>query len=165
MRLLILTAVAATVASPALAQVAPAPVSSVPVTPPPVAQVPQRPAPMAEPIPPLPPELTDGRMFDQLGDVMGVLAKTMLNLPVGEIEAAMENRPVTRADRRKTVASESGMDERELRRSIDQSKGAMRAGGQALVRSLPAINRALSQAGAEIEKALANLPSPAYPRR
>lgn len=157
MRLLILTAVAATVASPALAQVQ--------VTPPPVAQVPQPPAPMAEPIPPLPPELTDGRMFDQLGDVMGVLAKSFLDLPVGEIEAAMENRPVTRADRRKTVGSESGMNERELRRSIDQSKGAMRAGGQALVRSLPAINRALSQAGAEIEKALANLPSPAYPRR
>lgn len=157
MRLLILTAVAATVASPALAQVQ--------VTPPPVAQVPQHPAPMAEAIPPLPPELTDGRMFDELGDVMGVLAKAMLDLPVGEIEAAMENRPVTRADRRKTVGSESGMNERELRRSIDQSKGAMRAGGQALVRSLPAINRALSQAGAEIEKALANLPSPAYPRR
>ena len=119
---------------------------------------PQRPA-------ELPPEVTEGGMVDQLGSMVGALTKAFINLPIGEIEAAVENRPVTREDKRRTVGSATGMDERELSAEIEQSKGAVRAGGQAVARSLPVIREALNRAGEEIERATANIPQPGYPRR
>ena len=143
---LVIAALAATAASPALAQQQPAPA----------------PAPAA---PQLPPELTDPRTLDALGNVAGVLARALLTLPVGEVEAALENRPVTAEDRRKTVASETGMNPRELDREVERGKVAVAQGGQAMVRTLPVITRALNQAGEEIGRAIANLPSPTYPRQ
>jgi hypothetical protein len=113
----------------------------------------------------VPPELTDPRMVDQLGDMMGAVMKAFMNMPVGEVEAAVENRPVTPADRRKTVRSETGMSDRELDQQIEQGKVAMKSGSQAMVRALPVITDALARAGDEIARAVANLPSPDYPRR
>ena len=117
------------------------------------------------PAPVLPPEITDGRMVDQLGDVVSSLSKALLNLPVGEVQATIENRPVTSADRAKTVRSESGISEGDLDRQIADSKGAVQAGSQAMVRALPVVTEALNRVGDEIARAVANLPSPAYPRR
>ena len=113
----------------------------------------------------IPPEITDGRMLDKIGSMMGALSKAFLNLPVGELEAAMENRPVTRADRGRTVRSVTGMDERELNGEIEASKGAVKAGGQAMARALPVVVEALNKAGEEVERATANLPQPGYPKR
>lgn len=115
--------------------------------------------------PPLPPEITDGRAIDRLGTVVGAIARAFLDLPVGELEAAIENRPVTRDDRGKTVRSVSGMSERELQQDIRQGTEVAKAGTQAVVRSLPAITRALDEAGEQIGRAIANMPSPAYPRQ
>jgi hypothetical protein len=140
-----IAALAATAASPALAQQAAPP-------PPPVA-------------PQLPPELTDPRTLDQLGNVAGVLARALLNLPVGEVEAALENRPVTAEDRRKTVATETGMSPREIDGEVERGKVAVKQGGQAMARTLPVITRALNEAGEQIGRAIANLPSPTYPRQ
>ena len=136
-----------------LASAAPA-VAAPPARPP----EPQRPA-------ELPPEITDGRMIDQLGSMVGALTRAFLDLPVGELEAAVENRPVTREDKRRTVRTVTGTDERELAAGIEESKGAVKAGGQAVARALPVIREALNKAGDEIERATANLPQPGYPRR
>jgi hypothetical protein len=146
MRILITAALLAAVAAPAGAQPTARPTE------------PQRPV-------EIPPEILDGRTFDQLGTLMGALTKVFLDLPVGEIEAAVENRPVTREDKRRTVRSVTGTDERELTAEIEQSKGAMKAGGQAMARALPVIVESLNKAGQEIERATANLPQPGYPRR
>jgi hypothetical protein len=113
----------------------------------------------------LPPEIVDGRMIDQLGNMVGALTKAFLDLPVGELEAAIENRPATRQDRSRTVRSVTGTDERELTAEIEQSKGAVKAGGQAVARAVPVIREALNKAGEQIEQATANLPQPGYPRR
>ncbi|HVF84069.1 MAG TPA: hypothetical protein VM913_07865 [Sphingomicrobium sp.] len=115
--------------------------------------------------PALPPEVASGQIVDQLQPMLRALSRAFLNLPVGEIEAAVENRPVTAHDRNKTVRQATGMSERELDREIAASTGALKAGTQAMARSWPVISRALSQAGQELEKAIANAPSPAYPRR
>ena len=104
-------------------------------------------------------------MLDQLGTMIGALTKAFLALPVGEIEAAVENRPVTREDKHRTVGSSSGMNERELTAEIEQGKGVVKAGGQAVARALPVIREALNKAGEEIGRATANLPQPGYPRR
>ncbi|HXH52582.1 MAG TPA: hypothetical protein VNH53_04015 [Sphingomicrobium sp.] len=113
----------------------------------------------------IPPELADPRLADRLVDVMQVLSKAFLDLPVGEVEAALEGRQPTAADRRKTVRGESGSTERELSRQIESSRPMMRAGTQALVRALPAMMRGMAEAREEIERATANLPRPDYPRR
>jgi hypothetical protein len=84
---------------------------------------------------------------------------------VGEIEAAMENRPVRPHDRSKRVRDVAGIDERALDRELAQGSETLRTGGQAMVRALPAITRALNQVGEELGRVVNNLPSPAYPRR
>ncbi|WP_300973729.1 hypothetical protein [Sphingomonas sp. LHG3406-1] len=133
----------------------------------PVAAQPQPQARPPEPQRPaeLPPEIVDGRMVDQLGSMVGALTRAFLDLPVGELEAAVQNRPVTREDRGRTVRSVTGTDERELAATVEQGKGAVKAGGQAVVRSLPVIRDALNRAGDEIERATANVPQPGYPKR
>ena len=113
----------------------------------------------------LPPEITDGRVLDELGTMIGSLSRAFLNLPVGELEAAVENRPATRADRNRTVRSVTGTDERELQADIEAGKGAVKNGGQALARALPVVVEALNTAGRELERATANVPQPGYPRR
>ena len=118
-------------------------------------------------VPALPQVLTDPAMADQLGRVAGVLTKSLMDLPVGEIEAAIEGRPATRADRRRTVGDSIG-DPRLADRIADQATSsgqAMQAATRALATSLPAIMQALDGAKDEIKRAVGNLPDPTYPRR
>ena len=143
MRPLLALALLSATASPALAAEAPRPPAAVSI----------------------PPEVTDGRMLDQLGTMVGALSKAFLNLPIGEVEAAVENRPVTGADRSRTVRSVTGIDERSLESEIEQGKGAVKSGGQAMARALPVVVEALNRAGDEIQRATANVPQPGYPRR
>ena len=123
---------------------------------------------MAQPAPPeiqIPKELFDPAMTDRLTDVLQVLSKTMLDMPVGEVEAALEGRQPTAADRRKTVRSETRMGERELNQQIEAARPQMRAAMKAMSSALPAMMKGLSEAGRELEEATANMPQPGYPRR
>ncbi|MBA3666660.1 MAG: hypothetical protein H0W65_02920 [Sphingomonas sp.] len=129
-------------------------------------------APRYAPPPPMPgPDmeraLNDPAMADQIGRVAGVLTKSLMNLPVGEIEAAIEGRPPTPYDRARTVRDEVGDPYLEQRVAAEaaQSGRTMQAAGRAMMSSLPAIMGALGQAQDAIERAVANMPSPTYPRR
>jgi hypothetical protein len=113
----------------------------------------------------IPKELTDPAWADRLTDVLQVLSKSMLELPVGEVEAAIEGRPATSADKRKTVRSETRMSERELSQHIETARPAMRGAMKAMASALPAMMKGLQEAGREMEKATANLPQPGYPKR
>ncbi len=119
------------------------------------------------PAPVLPQVLTDPAMADQLGRVAGAVTRSLMNLPVGELEAAIEGRPATPADRQRTVRDSIGdpQAEQRIEQQAAQSGRVMQAAGQALANSLPAIMQALDGATAEIERAVANMPSPVYPRR
>ena len=143
MRLALIALPLAVMASPALAQAA---------TPPP------------ETIQ-LPPELTDPKWADRLTDAMAAMSKVFLELPVGEVEAAIEGRQPTAADKRRTVRSETRMSEREIRQQIEETRPAMKAGMKALAAALPAMMRGMSDAQREFERAMANVPRPDYPRR
>ena len=141
----------ALVASPALAQTKPAPATAAPET------------------ITIPRELTDPAMADRLARMMQAMSKAFLEIPVGEIEAAAEGRPATRADRRRTVRqigrAEDPNFERDLQRQIANSKPMIEASMKALAAALPAMMKGLSEAGRELEKATANLPSPNYPKQ
>ena len=122
---------------------------------------------LAAPPPMLPQVLTDPAMADQLGRVAGAVTRSLMNVPVGELEAAIEGRPATRADRARTVGDSIGDPyvEQRIADQAAQSGRTMQAAGQALAASLPAIMGAIDQAKGEIERAIGNFPDPTYPRR
>ncbi len=119
--------------------------------------------------PQLPRELTDPANADKVGRMAGALSRALLDLNVGEIEAAVQGRPVTQADRRRTVRDvAAGGDptiERRIERQAANSGAAIQAGARAMADALPAIMQSLDRAAAEIDRATANLPTPGYPRR
>jgi hypothetical protein len=125
------------------------------------------PMPVPPPAPVLPPILTDPAMADQVGRVAGVLTNSLMNLPVGEVEAAIEGRLPTPADRARTVRDSVGdpyLDQR-IAAEAAASGRTMQAASRALAASLPAILQAVEGARGEIERAIGNMPSPVYPRR
>jgi len=119
------------------------------------------------PAPVLPPVLTDPAMADQLGRAAGAVTRSLMNLPVGELEAAIEGRPATRADRARTVRDSIGDPdvEQRIERQAAASGRTIQAASQALASSLPAILQAIDGAAADIERVVGNLPDPTYPRR
>ena len=60
-------------------------------------------APPARPPLQVPPQLTDPAIADRLGNAMQALSKAFLDVRVGEIQAAIEGRPATPAEQRRTV--------------------------------------------------------------
>ena len=110
-------------------------------------------------------QLTDPKWADRLTDAMLAMSKALMNMPVGEVEAAVQGRQPTVADKRRTVESETGMSEQQLRGQIEDSRPAMEAGMKAMAAALPAIMKGFSDAQHELEKAGANVPRPDYPKR
>ncbi len=122
---------------------------------------------LAAPPPALPPVLADPAMADHVGRIAGAVTHSLMNLPVGEVEAAIEGRPATRADRNRTVRDSIGDPylEQRIERQAATSGRAMQAATRAIAASIPAILQAIDSATADIERAVGNLPDPTYPRR
>lgn len=97
------------------------------------------------------------------------LSDALLDLPVGEVEAALNGRMARPADKHVTVRDLARRDdpnfEANLRRQVTESGPAIRRGMKSLSAALPALIRSFNDAGAAIERATANLPDPSYPRR
>jgi hypothetical protein len=117
----------------------------------------------------VPPALSDPALPAKLGRMTGALARAMMELPIGEFEAAIENRPVTPADSRRKVRDVAAADDPQFEQRIAAeaavSGQTMQAASKALIGSLPAILGAMEGARAELEKAVGNLPDPTYPKR
>ena len=114
----------------------------------------------------IPSELSDPAMADKLTRALGPRTRALLDLPVGELEAAIEGRTPTDADRRRRVRDEIGPDgERALASQVARAGPQMQAMQKALVASLPALMGALKGVEQELERATANLPDPTYPKR
>ena len=127
---------------------------------------------VAQPAPPSAPPSTDMQrvlndpaMADRLSRAMQALSKAFLDLPVGNVEAALQGRQPTSADRRRTVATETRMSERDLRQRIAAAKPVLQQSMKALSDALPSMMQGLSQAQQSIERAAANMPDPNYPKR
>ena len=117
--------------------------------------------------PQLPPELSDPAMADKLGKMMGALTRALMDMPVGELEAAAQGREPTAAARSKRVRDHIGGAgaEREVEARVAASGRTMQAATKALVASLPSIMQSLEGVERELERATANLPDPTYPKR
>jgi len=113
----------------------------------------------------IPPELTDPKLAERLSKMSDAMTKALMDLPVGEIEAAAEGRPATDADRRRTVRDLTGPSAPDLERKIAESGPRIRAAMKAFSDALPEMTEALSKAADAMERATANMPQPGYPRR
>lgn len=105
--------------------------------------------------------LNDPATADRLTNVMQSLSNAMLDLPIGEIQAAVEGRPATPADKRRRVRDvEPGLQAR-----VAQTGPVIRQSMKALGEALPAVMQSLQQAQRSLERAAANMPDPTYPRQ
>jgi len=117
--------------------------------------------------PQLPREFTDPAMADKLGKMAGALTRALMDMPVGELEATIQGREPTPADRAKRVRDSIGgpQAERRVEAQVAQSGRHMQAMSKALVASLPSLMAALDDVERNLERAAANIPDPTYPRR
>ena len=114
----------------------------------------------------IPPELSDPAMADKLTRMLGPMTKALMDLPIGELEAAAAGREPTPADRAKRVRDEIGPEgQKDLEASVAQAGPQMRAMQKALVASLPSLLAAFQGVEKDLERAVANIPDPTYPRR
>lgn len=123
------------------------------------------PAVAAPPPPPPAPPLADPAMVDRMTNAMQAMTQSLMNLPVGQIQAAVEGRPVTPADRNRTLRDiEPGLD-RDVSSQIAQARPRIQAGMQALSEAMPAMMKSLHDAKKAWQRAEANMPDPNYPVR
>jgi hypothetical protein len=117
----------------------------------------------------LPPELTDPRTADKLASAMQALSDALLDLKVGGVEAAIQGRKATAAERRLTVRDLGRRDDpqfdRKLQQGIAEARPRIEQGLKALNEALPRITQDLRDAQKALERAAANMPDPTYPKR
>ena len=125
---------------------------------------------LAQPAPPqLPPELADPRVADRIGDTMQGVSQAVLDMRVGGVEAAIEGREPTSAEKNMTVRDLARRDDpnfdRNFRDRMAQIRPTIEQGMKAINTALPAMMKALGEASEAIDRAAANMPDPTYPKR
>ena len=117
----------------------------------------------------LPVELTDPATAQRLTGAMQAVSNALLDMRVGEMQAALEGRQASPAERRMTVRDMGRRDDpnfdRDVQRKIAGVGPAMQQSMRAFSVALPQMMQGLTQAQQAIERAVANLPDPTYPRR
>ena len=131
-------------AAPAVAQTAPAPALQVP------------------------PQLNDPATADRLARAMQALSKAFLNLPAGEVEAALDGRQPT-AKEKKTVRDMGRADnpnfDRDMQQQMANARPMIEQSMKALSSALPAMMQGMGQMQQSLERAISNMPDPTYPKR
>lgn len=114
---------------------------------------------------PAPPVLADPAAVDRMGNAAEAVSRALLNVPIGEVRAAVQGREPTSRDRHDTLGRETGVTERDLHVQFEAAKPMIQHGAQAMARALPQIMRSLADVQSTIDRTMANLPDPNYPRR
>ena len=121
------------------------------------------------PVAQVPPELGDRAMADKLARSMQAMSKAFLDLPVGEVQAAIDGREPTAAEKKLTVRDVGRRDNRNFDRDFQQrianARPVIENSMKALSAALPALLQGVEQMQQSLDRATANLPSPAYPKR
>jgi hypothetical protein len=117
----------------------------------------------------LPPALTGPASVQQVASAAQALTDALLDVRVGEVRAAIDGREATPAERHMTVRELARRDDPDFDRHLHQQIATvgpkLQQSMQAVNRALPALMQSLEQAQQSIERAVANLPDPSYPRR
>jgi len=113
--------------------------------------------------------LADPTTIDRMTRTMQSLSKAFLDMPVGEVQAAVEGREATPREKKLTVRDLGQRDDKQFDRHVHEqianARPVIEHGMKAMAQALPAITRAMDEAGRAIERAAANMPDPTYPKR
>jgi len=124
---------------------------------------------LAKAPPQLPPELADPATIHQLTGALHELTHALMNVRIGEARAALKGRDATPRERNQTIGDLARRDdpnfERRMHQQIASIEPQAQRGVQAVNRALPSIMQSLGDAERAIDRAVANLPDPTYPRR
>jgi hypothetical protein len=124
---------------------------------------------VAQPAPQLPPELTDPRTAQKVANAMQALSQTFLNLKVGEVKAALEGRDASPQERNMTVGDLARRNDPDFDHHLHQQMAnvgpRMQQGMRALNQALPTMMKGFADAKRSLDRAVANLPDPTYPKR
>jgi hypothetical protein len=124
---------------------------------------------VAQPAAPPPPQLTDPAMADRLANAVQTVSDALLDMRVGGLKAAAEGRVATPAEKRMTVRDLARRQdpnfERDLHRQIAEARPMVRQSMKALNDALPAVMQDLEHAKQSLDRAIANMPDPTYPKR
>jgi hypothetical protein len=124
---------------------------------------------IAQPAPQLPARLTDPATAQRLTSAMQALSQTFLNLKVGEVKAALEGREASPRERNMTVGDLARRDDPDFDRHFHQQMAnvgpVVQQSMRTLNRTLPAMMKGLAEAEQSLDRAIANLPDPTYPKR
>ena len=105
------------------------------------------------------------KLSDKVTDAMQAVSQAIMDMPVGNIEAALEGRPATPADRNRRIRDiEPGLD-RDVHAQIAQARPMIRQSAKALSDALPQMMQGIQQVQQSLERAAANMPDPNYPKR
>jgi len=100
---------------------------------------------------------------------MQALSNALLDMRIGEVQAAIEGRPATPQERTLTVRDVARRDDPDFDRHLQQKMAnvgpMMQRSVNAMNQALPALMKSLNDAQKSIERAVANLPDPTYPQR
>jgi len=121
------------------------------------------------PPPQLPPEIMDPATIQRVTVQMQALSQALLDMRIGGVQAALEGREATPREKRITVGDLARRKDPDFDRHMQQQMATV---GPQIQRSVKAINRALPEMMRSVEdvrrsldRALANMPDPDYPRR
>jgi hypothetical protein len=117
----------------------------------------------------LPPDFADPATAGRLTDAMQSMSQALLDLRVGRLRAALQGREAAPGDRNLTVRDLARRDDPNFERHLNQQIAAARPRIEQSIRAvnqaLPEITEDLQRAQRSIERAIANMPDPNYPRR
>jgi hypothetical protein len=126
----------------------------------------------AQPAPPavqLPRELTDPEAQARLAMKLQGITNALMNIRVGELGAAINGREATAAERRVTLGDvvhrKDPNFDRNVARQVAAVGPALQHGAQVLNQALPRLMHDVEDAKRALDRAVANLPDPTYPRR
>jgi hypothetical protein len=120
---------------------------------------------------PVPPQqeiqraLNDPAMADRLANAMEALSDAFMNLPVGQVQAAVEGRKPTAQEKRLTVRDVARRDHVDVRREIAAARPMIQQSMKAMADAMPALMKGLNDASEALDRAAANMPDPTYPKR
>jgi len=123
----------------------------------------------AQSVPPLPRALTDPASAQKLANAVQALSNVLLDMKIGEAQAALEGRTASAAERNMTVRDMARRDDPDFDRHFHQKIAdvgpALQQSMKALNQALPAMMKGLSDAQKSLDRAIANMPDPNYPKR
>jgi hypothetical protein len=124
---------------------------------------------LAQPVPQLPPEITNPATVHQLAGALDQLSRALMNIRVGEARAALEGRDATPRERNMTVGDYARRNDpnfdRNLHQQIATVEPQVQRGVQAVNHALPSVMQAIDDTERALDRAISNMPDPTYPRR